>query len=147
MNVRHGALINQPCVYFCLLMAAVANPSHFNAFHLVLLMTAFHKTWQLLTCLFLLEIYHLRLPSIYTHTYFLRPRNEGSKNATNSLLHTLVFLFSSLFLLPNQDYKHFRHLQTEQHSHLTSSMSFHHLSDFYHSKINMSPILFAVDTN
>lgn len=106
MNVRHRALINQPCVYFCLLMAAVANPSYFNAFHLVLLMTVFHKTWQLLTCLFLLEIYPLHLPSIYTHTYFPRPLNEGLENATNSLIHN----FTPLFLLPKLDYKHFSHL-------------------------------------
>lgn len=51
---------------FSLLIASVANHNLFNAFHLVLLMSAFHKTWQLFRRLFLDGIYHSHILSYPT---------------------------------------------------------------------------------
>lgn len=66
MIFKRRTLINWPWVYFSLLMTSVANHSLFNAFHLVLLMSAFHKTWQLFRRLFLDGIYHSHILSYPT---------------------------------------------------------------------------------
>lgn len=125
-------------MYFCLLMAAVANPSYFNAFHLVLLMTVFHKTWQLLTCLFLLEIYHLHLPTIYTDTHTSLDPSLKAQKMPQTHSYTLFCIYSSVPAIKTP-------ADSSQHSHLTCFVSFHHPSDFCLTIINVFPILFVVD--